>query len=511
MYEVVDSLRYVERLHHQPAVTSIIGPAWADTSGRPQTVLNPLRVQNHVTRMAAAFVPGVIATTTLARYYGLHPWLASVAEQEGLGRDAFIELVRRAEVAVAWAGGHHAEHLSELPIAHGWDELQRFTADGVLDVDAASRPGAYMQNERGFFGSTYGNSEIELGLLTADWKPGPRFDAHAAAAMSGALAGLLDLARRPTLTADDGRDAAAGGLCVCTARSGAEGGWLRDLVWGRLGGDRWAPLDDARRETATVLAHVFADATDPVTEPVDAMRAVLVYSGPLEGIPAAAGHDVAAAWRGLFLRHLAVTAWRQLWTSVVNECAGTTAAEVGAAVAGHFEDVTVGEFCAELTTIDGDRLLPAELDAWQRLPRPVSSVAVLASVAQRVDQLDGVALDVLSGRDDDELGPRWVRAQLDAGADYWLRAWVSQLVVRLLERSQRVALEKFRLDDQGRGVVPAQVRERDGRWHQVMGTGDTPLNLRLVPLANVLASCGIFDHADGVWTLSDTGQALLDQ
>src|SRR5688572_2233506 len=106
--------------------------------------------------MAGTFVPGVIATTTLTRYYGMHPWLATIATERGLDRNGFVELVRRAEVALAWASGHHRDHLSELPVAHGFDELHRFTTGGVLDLDAASQPGGYMQNERGFFGSTYG-------------------------------------------------------------------------------------------------------------------------------------------------------------------------------------------------------------------------------------------------------------------------------------------------------------------------------------------------------------------
>ena len=47
----------------------VIGPAWADTSGRLEVVRNPLRIQNHVSNMVAALLPGVIVTTTLARYY----------------------------------------------------------------------------------------------------------------------------------------------------------------------------------------------------------------------------------------------------------------------------------------------------------------------------------------------------------------------------------------------------------------------------------------------------------
>jgi hypothetical protein len=489
-------------------VTAVIGPVWADTSGQSVTVLNPLRLENHVSRMAGAFVPGVIATTTHARYYGLHPRLAAVAEHEGLDTSAFITLVRRVEVALAWVSGHHAAHLTGLPAAHGWDQLHRFSFGGVLDVDAAIRSGGYTKNDRGFFGNAYRASEIELGLLTADHRPGPRFDERAVDAIGGILGGLVGLAREATLTGDDARAAGAAGLCVCAARTAAEGEWLRDLVLGRLGGDRWAPLDDARRDTATVLARVVADSAESVTDPVDAMRTALVYSGPLGAIRAADGLEIAAAWRGLLIRHLAVTAWRQLWADIVSRCDGDSAADIGADLSAAFPDVTVGEFRAELVTANADRLLSAEADAWVRYPRPVSCVAVLAAVAERVGQLDGVALEVLCGDDEAELGPRWVGAQLDAASSYRLRTWVAQLVVRLLERSQRVALEKFRLDELGRGVVPAQVRERDGGWRQVVGTGDGPLNLRLVALADVLAGCGVFDHTDGVWTVTDFGREL---
>jgi len=490
-------------------VSVVLGPAWADTSGKPQTVLNPLRVQNHVTRMAAAFVPGVIATTTLARYYGLHPWLATVAVDRGLDRDGYLDLVRRCEVALAWISAQHTDHVVDLPIAHGQEQLPRFTSGGVLDLQAASRPLAYVQNPSGFFGSTYGNSEMELGLLTADWAPGPRFSDRARVAVGSGLGALLDLARNTTLTENAGKEAAAAGLCVCAAREGEEGSWLRDLLWGRLGGERWAPLDDARRSTATLLTRVISHSATPVTDPVAAMRDALVYSGPLEQVPAAAGLEIAAAWRGLLLRHRAVTAWRQLWMEVVEECVGITATEVAQRIAERFDDVSVADFIDALRTADGDRLLPAEETVSEEAPGVVGCVAVLAAVSQRVGQLDGVALDVLCGDDEAELGPRWMAAQLKAGRDYRLREWVAQRVTHLLERSQRVGLEKFRLDEHHRGIIPVQVRERDGLWRKVNETGSAPLNLRLRPLADVLAGCGILDHRNGIWSVTALGTELV--
>jgi hypothetical protein len=69
------------------------GPAWADASHKGGTVLNPLRVQSHVRRTVGAYVPGVTAVTAHARYYGLHPWLAAVANEQGLDHGAFLDLV----------------------------------------------------------------------------------------------------------------------------------------------------------------------------------------------------------------------------------------------------------------------------------------------------------------------------------------------------------------------------------------------------------------------------------
>lgn len=495
----------------QPAVTVVVGPAWADTSAKPQGVLNPLRVQNHVTRMAGVFVPGVIVTTTLARYYGLHPWLASVAAEQDLDREGYLELVRRCEVALAWVSAQHSEHLAQLPIAHGEEQLPRFTSGGVLDLTAASRPLAYMQNPNGFLASTYANSEVELGLLTPEWTPGPRFSDRARAAVAGGLGALLELARASTLSEAEGADAARSGLCVCSARVGEEGAWLRDLLCGRLGGERWAPLDDARRSTAMLLTRVIAHSTDDVIDPIRAMRHAVVYNGPLDQSPATAGIEIAAAWRGLMLRHLAVTAWRQLWVAIVAECVGVTATEVAQRIAEHFDDVLVGEFVGSFRTVEGERLLPTEEQAMENDPGVVGAMGVLASVAQRVGQLEGAALDVLCGDDEAELGPRWMAAQLAAGREYRLREWVAQRVTHLLERSQRIGLEKFRLDEDGRGVIPLQVRERDGLWRQVGETGSSPLNLRLRPLADVLAGCGILDHHDDVWSVTEVGTELIGE
>ncbi len=291
----------------------VLGPAWADTSGRMEVVRNPLRVQNHVTRMVGALVPGVIATTTQACYYGLHPLVASVAHERGLDLEAVWTLIRRVEVALAWVSMHHQPHLVDIPEAHGEIEIRSHVKHGSLNLEVASRPGNYTVARAGFAGGAYFNSEFELGLLERTWTPGPRFDQRALRVTKERLAPLFDLANEDLVSAADAQ-ALAHRMCVCTARSGDEGEWLRDLIWGRLGGERWSNPDASRRGSATLLVKAIGAAREPVQNAIDSMRSALVFSGPLESSAVAHGLvGQAGAWRGVFLRHYLVTAWRELW------------------------------------------------------------------------------------------------------------------------------------------------------------------------------------------------------
>lgn len=473
-------------------------------------VRNPLRVENHVGRMAAALVPGVIATTTQARYYGLHPLVATVAQEEGLELDALWERIRRTEVALGWISMHHEPHRTELPEAHGQTEIRNYVSGDSLDLARASMPGNYVATQSGFAGGAYFGSELELGLLERSWTPGPRFDHRALTSIRERLSPLLELAHNDVLDTSSVVGVAEG-LCVCAARQGNEGEWLRDLIWGRLGGTRWAGPDASRRGTALLLARSIEASEAPVSDPIAAMRDALCFGGPLEASPVAQ-FDVAqaGAWRGLFLRHYLVTAWRELWAEVVELCNGATTDEIREAIASQVQAVKVSDFVASMRTVDGEHLVPAERQAWGAEPGLQGHVAVLAIAARRAREIDGTAAQVYLGYDNAEWGPGWLSNQFAAGGSYTLRAWLGNLVEMMLARSQAVSLDKFRLTDDGRAVVPAQVRERDGSWRKASEAGRVPLSLRLLPLADILAGAGILDRHDKTWSVNEIGKALVE-
>jgi hypothetical protein len=350
------------------APAGTVGPAWADTSGKTEVVRNPLRVQDHVRRKVGDYVPGLTAVTAHARYYSLHPWVAAQAADAGLDDAGVADLLRRVEVTVAWASSHHESHHAELPAAHGRDALVRHISGGTLNLAAASQQGQYSPRRLGFLESAYSNPENTVGVLLAGPRAGPRFSSAARAGTGANLIGLLDTARANELTEGDGRDGAAAGWCVCCARLGDEGAWLRDLFAANLPGpSAMRGEDKTRRHTLELLARSIAhqgagpppaDSTPEAeagAEPTGTeaiLRQALLFSGPLEQSPAAEGLvEFAEHWRGLLLRHYTVTAWRRLWADVVNTVAGgegRSAGEIGAAISAACPDMSVGAFASIL-------------------------------------------------------------------------------------------------------------------------------------------------------------------
>jgi hypothetical protein len=514
--------------------SGMVGPAWADSSGQAEVVRNPLRVQNHVARLVVAYVPGVTAVTPHARYFGLHPWAATVAAERGYDDAQTAELFRRIEVVVAWASGHHDDHHAELPGAHGADAIARHVHGGILDVDAAQA--SYSPNRFGFFDSAYTSPERQLGTMSSSGGPGARFDAVARDGIETNLVGLLDAAYQGTLDETLGRDGAEAGWCVCGARTGGEGTWLREVLCARRGGPaQMIAADKTRRDTMRLLARALkhhsgassasqaaadrpegAEASDGglSDKAVNAFRHALCFDGDLGESPVVASDviEFGEAWRGLLLRHYTVTAWRRLWTATVNtvDGRGLTTAQIGEMVAGACPDITVGEYAASFTTTDTDRLLPAEMGAWAD-PGPGGDVGVLLISGRRVDEVSEKARGSLCGRTDrDELGPMWLAGQLETAANRPLRDWVSEVCANLLVRAQRVGLAKFRISRiDGRAIVPAQVQERDGMWRKMYEVGPTPLVLRVGQLATVCAGAGLFDHHGGKWSVTAAGEELL--
>ena len=201
------------------------GPAWCSGDVMESGGLYPLRVEPAVRRLVEKLLPGVITTTTQARYYALHTLAWSTAHERELDFAQAAAFVRRCEVAMAAA--HRAcrdndpDHVHTLPAAHGEDRLAKFSRDGVLDLAAAARPGGFSKD--GFAG-TYMGPERALRLLAAGRYPEPGERAELDPLREG-LAGLFELAERDELSAEEQLQAI--GLCPCKAARSPES-WTVD-------------------------------------------------------------------------------------------------------------------------------------------------------------------------------------------------------------------------------------------------------------------------------------------
>jgi hypothetical protein len=156
----------------------IEGPMWVASGLDESRGLYPLRVEGAIGSLVELLLPGVITTTTGARYFGLHTLAWADAEHREVGDAEAEEFVRRCEVVMAaasWAHGQDGGHVRRVPEAHGEGNMPRYIDGGVLRLAAAAEPGAY---SNGGFAGTYAASERVIGLLRGGWPPrtGPRAD-----------------------------------------------------------------------------------------------------------------------------------------------------------------------------------------------------------------------------------------------------------------------------------------------------------------------------------------------
>src|SRR3954453_18020366 len=86
--------------------------------------LYPLRVEGAIGSLVELLLPGVITTTTGARYFALHTLAWADAERRELDDVTAEAFVRRCEVVVAaasWSHSQHGGHVRRVPDAHGED------------------------------------------------------------------------------------------------------------------------------------------------------------------------------------------------------------------------------------------------------------------------------------------------------------------------------------------------------------------------------------------------------
>jgi hypothetical protein len=477
------------------------GPSWISSGLDESSGLYPLRVEPAVGRLVERLLPGVITTTTGARYFGLHTLAWSDAQARNLQDDESEEFVRRCEVVVAGVSLLHGQtpagHARRVPAAHGEDRIPRFIHGGTLDVTTAASPGGY---SKGGFAGTYAAPERTIGLLRGSWPPrrGPRADL---APLSEGLGDVLDLARRSALTLDE--LAQASHLCPCAASGAPDGAWLRRVMFEQADFD----VEGDRNRQITALMLLEALDGGPHSDPELAFRLSHGFGAPIDGDSAEA--TARRAWRATVLRNYSVSAWRHLWRWLSEQLSGD--AMTARELADRFADAVGGGRVRELVTdlpprVDASSLLPIE-EALRRSDEdtPLRSLRQLALGAQRLQDLDSETRDAFLGRDRDDLGPEWVEHQLFEHADGALADLARDLVETMLRRARRVALSKMRLSSDLRPYLPTRLRDRDGLLSMVGTEADAEVSLRGWTLAQVLGALGAIDRPDDAYKLSALG------
>lgn len=469
----------------EPAVE---GPAWTGHGIQESTGRYPLRVESAVGNLVGRLCPAVITTPRHARMYAVHALGWAEAGQRGLDRQEGLALIRRMEVVAAAVHHLHTEHVVALSTAHGESALHRFLDEKSLDVEAAAA--LHSGLSRSGFAGVYTGPCIRLRALTDEPvpRPGTRADV---AALRSALGGLIDLADQRSVSVADLR--AADNLCLCQARHAPDGRWIRQL----LAEEPERGSDRRRRLTSGLLLEALAAA--PGRRPTDLFVRHWAFGAPYGDPESDDRAKVAAAWRAAALRNFSVGAWRALWRWLGEQLSADpmTLPELGERFADALDSSSVSALIGDLPDrMDGERVLPAELDVQAEDWTPMRAVRELALGAQRLQDLHGPTLKAFVGTDPTDLGPRWVDGLLVENAARSVRDIGRDLAEILVRRAQRVALSKMYLTREGRPFVPTRLRDRDGVLSLYGREGDGDVALRIDSLADVLAGAGYVDVDD---------------
>jgi hypothetical protein len=492
--------------------TVVRGPAW---SRRGLDVVGgryPLRVERHVSRLVDGLLPGVITTTPHARSYALHTLVWAEAAERGLDQADAVDLMRRCEVVLAGVTLHHDPHLTWIPEPHGGSVIENAIGQtGRLEVAALAAPKNYSQNAWGFAGVYFG-SELRLGLAENGRPPAPGPRA-ALSVLREALGEILELAAEDVV--DLTTLASVPHLCACAAPACPDGPWLRSVFVRPAAQDGLEEVDRARRETAQLLGRVLADGS--AAAPQEAFQYLLAFGDLVLSDPIVKALPIAQAWRGAILRNYSVGAWRRIWSWLVEQLGEpSSVTELAEQLAASIPDVVVADMIDGLPArIAGGvlRSVEADLRAAHPAPDPLTEIQLLSLGALRLDDLDGRALSAFAGRDDeDDLGPRWFRGQLDARRNERLQDFARWLAEMMVMRAQRVALMKMDFNrSTGRFWIPSRIRERAGLISRLSREGWFDVGLRVDTFSSVLAGCGVLERTgEGLWRVTEEGKAELE-
>ena len=193
------------------------------------------------------------------------------------GRIYGTSAARRLRSGVDWCPGHrshaalrgcdrchlayHEPHSVVLPEAHGESSVRGMLgADGSLDVAEVSAAASTRRRSPASRHVPPPRDRAWRHRPRADQEPGERYEDGI---VRPALEGIFALAGRERINANELR--AAGHLCPCAAR-GEEAERLRSIVGGTAGGDGYATSDEARHETARIVAKTIGGVGPHVTD-----------------------------------------------------------------------------------------------------------------------------------------------------------------------------------------------------------------------------------------------------
>jgi hypothetical protein len=256
--------------------TLVRGPAWSEHGLALADSRYPLRVEQHLSRLTASLVPGVITVTPQARSFAMHSLIWAEVEKRGLDAEQARQLLRRSEVVFTGISLQHRHaHPPEFPQPHAADVIETsLNENGYLDVVELAGERRYSKNTLGF-GGVYLASERLLGMVGAGSPPtvGERADVRA---LTESLLDVLHLSDHDRIEVSE--LAAASHLCVCGAPDAADGSWLRGLFVKPPEAGEFERPDRARRHTALLLGRVVADGAQGSLQTLSARRSALATS-----------------------------------------------------------------------------------------------------------------------------------------------------------------------------------------------------------------------------------------
>lgn len=497
-------------------VTSIVsGPGWVDQSVNRIRGFYPLSVERYLNAAVGDLAPSVTTVTNVARSYCLHGLVMSETHRRQLDLASAQTLLRRAEVVMSLATIAHAgtsEHPTWMPDPHGAAQLRMAWDRGPVSMVEVTGggPAAYTANPWGFR-NPYVGAETRLGILDRSGldTAGGYSDPDVRPPLSDALRLASEW---ESVSVEDAK--AAGHLCICRSLASSDGAWLA----ARLTGDATLPDKVAGTIAATMALVAEALLHGEIGSETD-LADFIRFDPRVSSEPALARSPVAARWRGVALRHLAVLAWRELW-ALLSDRAGESGgflpvSELQDCLADVAPRLSVGAFLAGLPdSVHGTEPVNGEGGcAGQDLAEPIVHLARILLSGRRAAELAGEVQFGYLGEPGDrdraqELAPLWVGHTSERWEGRQLPDFCSYLVKLLLDRSQRVALDKagFR---QGRFVLPARVLVRDGfvEWRDTEGAGNPPL--RLERILHIGRQVGLFARDEGRrWTLGERGDLL---